>query len=469
MRFGKFLQFFVCGALAFFMACSSDDPASVPNGNSTQPNGGSGEGGNGGNGGSGEGGNGGNGGPSGNVSPVPLAATASKDNAASIYQNWRSFHYVTREAEAVYYTKLAGDFGVVFGNYSPVGRVIWSSQASQSDCKVENASVSNMVNRACTVSEGIGYGMLLSYFAGDDETFNSLWNYSRGERAYFKKALTPWETVSFHYRKVDASSATDADLDIATALILMNYRTGKQEYLDDAKTIINAIWDEEIQKNDLLILSGNTGMWTTDPTYNLSYFSPVAIRLFAKVDGNHNWNGVLDNMYTYMKKIQDAGTGVFPDWSDATGAAKNPPNGAAGKNENTYTWYRFDKESVRIPWRIAWDYYWFQDDRAKAILTTLNDFISKKSSGDPTNVNALGTSYTWSTDLGPDKAASGTIPSQWLGAWCATGIAGNKTWLDACTQEVNKKSVSNTVSSYFPDILLSMYSQLLNGAYLMPF
>ena len=291
----------------------------------------------------------------------------------------------------------------------------------------------------------------------------------RGERAYFKKALTPWETVSFHYRKVDASSATDADLDIATALILMNYRTGKQEYLDDAKTIINAIWDEEIQKNDLLILSGNTGMWTTDPTYNLSYFSPVAIRLFAKVDGNHNWNGVLDNMYTYMKKIQDAGTGVFPDWSDATGAAKNPPNGAAGKNENTYTWYRFDKESVRIPWRIAWDYYWFQDDRAKAILTTLNDFISKKSSGDPTNVNALGTSYTWNTDLGPDKAASGTIPSQWLGAWCATGIAGNKTWLDACTQEVNKKSVSNTVSSYFPDILLSMYSQLLNGAYLMPF
>jgi len=467
MRFGKLLQFFVCGALAFFVACSSDDPASVtPGGNSAEPGGGNGEGGNGGNGGNGEGGNGG---ASGKTPSVPLAGAASKDVAAAIYNSWRGYHYVTREDEAVYYASLAGDFSYVFGSYSPVGRVIWSSQATQSACKVDDSTVPTMKNRACTVSEGIGYGMLLAYFAGDDDTFNALWNYSRGERAYFNTTLTPWETVSFHYKKIDTSSATDADLDIATALILMHYRTGKQEYLDDAKTIINAIWSEEIQQNDLLILSGNTGMWQNDPTYNLSYFSPVAIRLFAKVDGAHNWNGVLDNMYTYMQNVQKAGTGVFPDWSDATGAAKNPPNKAAGTNEKTYTWYRFDKESVRIPWRIAWDYYWFQDERAKAVLTTLNDFIVKKSSGDPTNVSALGTSYSWNTDIGPDKAGGGTIPSQWLGAWCATGIAGNTDWLNACTSEVNKKTPSNTVSSYFPDILLAMYAQLLNGAYLIPF
>jgi len=33
---------------------------------------------------------------------------------------------------------------------------------------------------------------------------------------------------------------------------------------------------------------------------------------------------------------------------------------------------------------------------------------------------------------------------------------------------VNAKTVSNTASSYFPDILLVMYSQLLNGQYTRP-
>jgi len=197
-------------------------------------------------------------------------------------------------------------------------------------------------------------------------------------------------------------------------------------------------------------------------TYNLSYFSPVALRLFALVDPSHDWNGVLDAMYTYMAKVQDGGTGVFPDWSNAAGVAIAAPNGSA---DDTY--FRFDKESVRIPWRIAWDYYWYQDPRAAAVLNKLNKFIVDKASGDVKSL-ALGTSYSWNLSLGVDET-SNVVAGMWLGAWCSTGIAGNSTWLNSCTTEFNTKELSNSTASYFTDILLVMYSQLLNGAFVKPF
>ena len=325
--------------------------------------------------------------------------------------------------------------------------------------------------RACTVSEGVGYGMLLTMANGDTDAFVRLWNYSRAFREYnststAKRYLTPWITYSFHFLFFFLSSATDADLDIATSLILMYYKTGQQAFLDDAKNIVNALWDAEVNKSSLLLYSGDTDVWNggngKEPVYNLSYFSPVALRLFAMVDPNHNWTGVLNAMYDYIAKVQAAGTGVLPDWSNEAGVAANPDNGSADK-----TYWTFNKESVRIPWRIAWDYYWFQDPRALTVLTTLNNFISAKAGGDP-NSKALAVQYSWDPAKN-DATGNSAVPTQWLAAWCATGIGTNQAWLESCTGLVNGKSVTNNNSSYFTDILLGLYSSLLNGAFVKPF
>ena len=453
MNLKKLLLPLACGILSMTVACSSSDPA--PNQASSEENekNKSSE--------SDE-----KKGSSDAVeSAVKLSPDADKGVADTKYKKWLEGHYVTMEDEAKYYTEWAVDFPTVFKGYSPVGRVIWSAQADLASCKVTTVDQSKraMKFRGCTVSEGIGYGMLISYFQGDEKIYKSLWNYSKGFRKYFNVKLMPWITSSFRYNKVDNSSATDADLDIATSLILQYYKTGDKAYLNDALTFVNAIWDTEIQQSTKLILSGNTATWKNDPTFNLSYFSPVALRLFAKVDTKHDWKGVLDAMYKYMKKVQDAGTGVFPDWSDASGNAKKPPNGSADKS-----YWLFDKESVRIPWRIAWDYYWYQDDRAKAILQKLNDFIVKKSNGDPTNVAALSKSYSWNTSVGADGDVRNLISDENLSMWCATGIIGNEKWLKACTKELNSRKLGNSTSSYFSDILQMMYTQLLNGAYAMP-
>lgn len=405
-----------------------------------------------------------------------LATGANAAYAQVVYSTWKPFHYVNMEDEGLYYADFAPEFGYVFANYQPAGRVIWSTQSSGAykyQCQNENAS-GTMKYRACTVSEGIGYGMLLTYVNGDRDAFIRLWNYSRAFRAYHNVNLTPWITKSFMYDEIDVSSATDADLDIATSLILQYYRTlaidpaSAAIFLQDAMVIANAIWEQEVEPNALLLMSGDTQMWhSADPTYNLSYFSPVALRLFAMFDKTHNWTGVLDNMYAYMAKVQAAGTGVFPDWSNSAGIAVNPPNGAAGNSAATYTWHTFNKESVRIPWRIAWDYYWFQEPRALAVLTGLNNFIVAKSAGDPAS-NALAIQYSWDPAKG-DYVKNTSVPTQWLAAWCATGIGTNPAWLNACTPLVNGLLPGNNGSSYFSDILLGLYSALLNGAFVRPF
>lgn len=399
-----------------------------------------------------------------------LAPTSDPMAPINLYQAWKPFHFTTLEYEgASVYPSLNKDYAYVFlPEYLPAGRVVWASQTGyyKEHCKVDDAAVSTMKFRGCTVSEGIGYGMLLANFHNDDDAFTRLWNYSRAVRAYEKVNLTPWITYSFHYDIIDNSSATDADIDIATSLILMYYKKQDVSYLNDALTIITAIWDEEVEPTTKLLLSGNTSMWTgqmgKEIVYNLSYFSPVALRLFAMVDASHDWKAVLDAMYAYMIAVQNAGTGVFPDWSNAQGVAANPPNGDGAK-----TYWTFNKESVRIPWRIAWDYYWFQEERAATVLNTLNKFISTKAGGDP-NSTALATNYSWNLSAGAD-ITNGAVSNGWYAAWCATGIAGNAEWLKKCTTGLNSRSLTNSGSSYFHDILLVMYSQLLNGLFVKSF
>lgn len=403
-----------------------------------------------------------------------LASSADASVPASLYSSWLDFHFTTYETETDHFPTLAEDWDSQYIYYynlgTPAGRVIWST-SSDSKCKISEASeagYSIMTKRGCTVSEGIGYGMIIAAMQEDWDTFHRLYIYNKAQYEsgnFPTDGLMAWETVSFTYEYISYSSATDADLDIAASLIIAYFKTGTEEYLNHAKIIANAIWEYEINQSTYLIYSGNTAMWQTDnPAYNLSYFSPVAIRLFALVDGDHDWATVLDQGYAYMLAVQANGTGVFPDWSDATGTPIDPDNGSASS-----TYWTYNKEAVRIPWRIAWDYYWYQDSRALQVLTTLNNFAVEKSGGDPLSMPA--TMYSWYADneTYPDIAAS-KLSVHYYAGWCATGIGTNSDWLNTCTSDLNSNySLTNNASSYFYDILLMMYSQLLNGKFVKPY
>lgn len=395
-----------------------------------------------------------------------LATTANQNAALNWYATWKATYYKSYVEESQLYPILASDWTAVFGTYVASGmypaRIIWDTQ-NDSYCVIDECN-NNYKKRGCTVSEGIGYGMLITLFAGDLEAFNSLWYYNKGYREYQNKNLMPWKTGTFSYESLSApansSSATDADLDIATSLVLAYYATGNVAYLNDALLVITAIWDNEISPTGM-IYSGDMATWKqATSAYNLSYFSPIAIKLFALVDQNHPWKNVLDKMYEYMLAVQAAGTGVFPDWTDVNGAAVNPKNGSADK-----TYWQFFHESVRIPWRIAWDYYWTQDTRALQVLTTLNNFISTKSSGDPANLQTTG-KVMYSAVAGMADGSTNSLMPNWHGAWCLTGMGGNQAWLDKCVTAFNQSTM--TGFSYFPHILMTMYSELLNGLFVKP-
>lgn len=399
-----------------------------------------------------------------------LPAVANPTVATTWYSQWKAKYYKTYLEEAALYPVLASDWSSVFGAFTAAGmfpaRVVWDT-SDDSYCVIDECT-NNYKKRGCSVSEGIGYGMLISLFAGDLEAFNSLWYYNRGYRLYQGTDLMPWRTGTYSYESLigaNATSATDADLDIATSLVIAYYMTGLPDYLNDAILVMKAIWDNEISPT-LMIYSGNTPVWkTATAAYNLSYFSPVALKLFAAVDQSHDWTGVLNTMYTYMINVQTAGgTGVFPDWSDANGAPIDPKNGSAAK-----TYWRFFHEAVRIPWRIAWDYYWTQDPRAQQVLNGMNTFIVNKTSGNPANLTATAGGHIYSAvSTMPDSTLkTQNLQSHWHGAWCLTGMGGNQAWIDACTTTFNQNTIG-TAFSYFPHILLTMYGELLNGLFVKP-
>ena len=409
---------------------------------------------------------GGNPGDGGNApAAVSLPSTANGAIPDAQYPIWKSRWVISMAQEVAGGSTM--DYSFYSTKYPNAIRVRWDT--SDDNClvdgltSIDGKNLTEMMNKqtGCSVSEGIGYGMLISLFNNDQTVFDGLWAYNQGARGFSGGNLMPWRLASFN-RVLDATSALDADLDIASALILAYYKWGNQAYLDDAKNIVNTIYELGIHPDTKLLLPGPN--WKLKDTYNLSYFSPVAFRLFAKVDQAHPWNEVLDAHYAYMQKVQDAGAtkAVFPDWSNAAGEAYYA--GSSGIAKKTYMLYF--QESVRIPWRIAWDYYWFADERAGAILKKLGDFVAAKSNNDPAQLPQYAVNYLDGTD-----AINPTNGEHYLGAACLSGLGVNAAWADACTSYFNGFEMSTTAGysgNYFKQILQMMYSSLLNGKFVKP-
>ncbi|MEO7425425.1 MAG: glycosyl hydrolase family 8, partial [Fibrobacteria bacterium] len=103
-----------------------------------------------------------------------------------------------------------------------------------------------------------------------------------------------------------------------------------------------------------------------------SYFSPANYRIFAKVDPSHNWNGLIDQCYTTLAASPGASKGLTPDWMVPDG---NYFNGSLGYNafRSGKSMY---KDAIRVHWRLAMDYLWFGEARAKRLLDAAGTFIA---------------------------------------------------------------------------------------------
>lgn len=241
-----------------------------------------------------------------------------------------------------------------------------------------------------TTSEGQSYTMLRAVWQSDKATFDKTWGWTK------QQLQRPDHLFSWRWGKLaDGSygilndqggqnSASDADSDIALALVMAASRWQQQSYLNDAKAIIGSIWTNEVVHiNDKPYLVANN-LEKADPTQaiiNPSYIAPANYRIFAGVDtaAGHDWNGLVASSYSLLNTVIDSNLDksssahLPPDWvviSKLTGDI-SAPTAAQGGNLSTNYGY----EAFRIPWRLALDYRWNKADEAKSTLAKMS-FLS---------------------------------------------------------------------------------------------
>ena len=283
---------------------------------------------------------------------------------------------------------------------------------------------------ANTVSEGIGYGMMILVYM-DNETnntqakFDRLWNYYQKFSGSIG-GLMSWRIKGFEgvaNPMMDKNAATDAELDVAVGLLQAYKQWDDEKYLTAAKSLLEKIIASEVNANGYL-KPGDA--WDTEK--NPSYFSTAALQLFKQAS-SFDWDKVITNSYSLIKKVQNQTTGLIPDWCSENGT---PSGGDRGN-------YYYD--ATRTPWRLAWAYCWYGHQDAKDICTKIASWITTKTGGDPEEIfngyTLDGTpivDYNNSTFIGPFGCAGMVDES-------------HQEWVDECYQ-------------YLPTIPETVYYQI---------
>ncbi len=218
-----------------------------------------------------------------------------------------------------------------------------------------------------TVSEGIGYGLLASAFMKDQALFDSLLTYYVTHLDSY--GLMNWKIGSDGSTLIGRNAATDADEDVAMSLLVADRNwgtTGKYTYKDWALRVINSLSKYTVEKGTYVLKPGD--VWGGSTVTNPSYFAPAYYKLFYEATQDSTWLLVADKCYEILTLAMDPTTGLVPDWCMATGQTP-----AADRSDGTT--YSYD--ACRTPWRIAVDYAWNKDDRAKTYCAKIRDFVSK--------------------------------------------------------------------------------------------
>jgi endo-1,4-beta-D-glucanase Y len=379
---------------------------------------------------------------------LPSNSDAGKVN--EFYGQWIGTFYITNEEEFA-------------NNPSPTAREEFDPEKpTYIKAARIKAAYGGSSNGSKTASEAIGYGMILTSLMGDWERFDRLLAYSKFYRINYA-ALMKWDITGFG--RGDGGSATDADIDIMASLFIAYEKTKDNKYLDDAIEIGASIYDYEIDAATRLVLPAmNDELMGRGWLFNISYISLPALGMLKKYDTSRDWASVLEANLSYMEMVQNNGDGLWPDWSDASGTPVNPNNSSSqaltasdGTRVNSHEAY--NKEAVRIPWRIAWYYHWFGDPRAKAMLDKGMAFLRNKGVSTSQDLKVF-YSYTGNKQSNTAAGASG-----WA-SLCALGLgdSANQEWMNGCNDRATDY-YNPAVSSYYANSLQLIYAMLFNGKF----
>jgi endo-1,4-beta-D-glucanase Y len=216
-----------------------------------------------------------------------------------------------------------------------------------------------------TVSEGMGYGMLMAAYMGDEALFKGLLAYWKSKPSAQSMLMT-WKIGGTG----GSGSATDADEDTAFALQMAVKQWGSS-YSQDASDILSQFLANDVDSAGYL-KPGNTfgGQTLTNP----SYFAPAFYRYFAGVDTANasKWNALVANVYTELGNISGS-KGLVPAWCTGTASSPCSTPGSGGHAYTDELNYQYD--SHRTPWRIGLDVCWNGASTASAGKTYIDKVV----------------------------------------------------------------------------------------------
>lgn len=225
-------------------------------------------------------------------------------------------------------------------------------------------------NGNVTTSEGQAYALLRAFWMRDRATFDTVYRWTKDNlQAPRGDHLFSWkwgEKPDHTWGALDRTSATDADQDIALALLLAGQVwqnvDSQPNYQNDARLILNDIWDRLTLDAPLgrILLPGDwphpSGKVASQAAHtyaiNPSYFAPYAYRAFAEADPDHDWTLLIDSSYEILSRaITQSDTHLPPDWVEIS------------LDNDQVTLYRdpldsrsdFGYEAIRIYWRVTLD------------------------------------------------------------------------------------------------------------------
>ena len=250
-----------------------------------------------------------------------------------------------------------------------------------------------------TVSEGIGYGMIIAVYMNDQALFDDLWRYEQAHTwtwtATYPQTGTAATSLMNWYIASDGTvattanggqsgtgAATDADEDMAWALVMADRQWGGQgslskTYLAYAQQLLADIWKYEIDPTNLIPKNG--GSWGGINCLNISYFAPAYYRVFSSVGSQTGWATVVTNLYTIISQSLNAtngnqNNGLVPAFSTSTGAPDqcgNSTNPNASTQPHTYQY-----DACRTPFRIGIDACFNDSTDAVGYVAKTSSFFS---------------------------------------------------------------------------------------------
>lgn len=291
-----------------------------------------------------------------------------------------------------------------------------------------------------TVSEGMGYGMLIcALMAGYDPTaqtkFDGLLATVRAfPCANYGGALNMTELMSW---RVNANGtdgggawpALDGDLDIALALLMADRQWGSSgtwDYRAIALAMIPQIKSYAFNGAGVVVETSGAMHEGRTSDYMFGHF-----RAFKAATGDAFWDDAVTQqkrIVDYMQRNYAPATGLLPDWvggaDTATPFLTTSVNDGGNPHENAY-WYN----ACRDPWRIGSDYVLTGDADLKAVLSRMSSFFVATTGGVVTNIrNGYALDGTGLVAANPYYIGSEFYNPMMVGALCDSRF---QAWVDA--------------------------------------